>query len=319
MSSRRITVLVVVALIAVGAFVWRLSAPRADTLMADAPARDEIAMLSGGPYRCAPVRPGAWSPLPGLEYSGRLGITLPAAVGGAIVLVVGDALPLDVKVEAADGLPVRMRREAVAPANAPPDYWLEAGTPRDAPPEVQEITFLANHERSRLLSVRLGRRAPRVLARLRGFRDDVHATVCAAPISRDVAFRATESAVVILPDQDAHFGTGWSDVMPRSGAGPVRWMARHAALLIPFARRGQMRVTLHADRPRETGDGEVSLRINDLFDASALPLRAGAQRYEWTLPASAWLIGTNEVLLHVTGEGADHLLAFMRLELSLVQ
>jgi hypothetical protein len=61
----------------------------------------------------------------------------------------------------------------------------------------------------------------------------------------------------------------------------------------------------------------VSIRVNDMFDAPALPLRPGTQEYEWTVPTPAWVTGTNEVLLRVSGAGVERLLAVARLELSL--
>jgi hypothetical protein len=271
-----------------------------------------------GRLRCAPVTDEAWSPLPGLEYTGRLGIVLPAGADGAMLLIVGDDLPLNIDVSGADGTYVRMRREFLpSVAAAPPDYWLEGGSPRDAPSEVQQITLAATPDRDRLISARLGRRAPRVLARLRGYAGDARATVCAAPTGADAAFRDAAAAFVLVPDLTAYFATGWSGVNVVSGAGAVRWMGRAGALLIPFARRGDVRVTLYAHRGSDAGDGEVSLRINDLFDAPALPLRAGNLRYEWSVSAPAWAAGTNEVLLRVSGAGVDRLLGLVRLELSL--
>jgi hypothetical protein len=94
-------------------------------------------------------------------------------------------------------------------------------------------------------------------------------------------------------------------------------MGRDAALLIPFARRGDLHLTLRAHRAPEAGEGTVSLRINDTFDSPALPLRPGTQEYEWRVPMPAWVTGTNEVLLRVSGAGVERLLAVARLELSL--
>lgn len=268
--------------------------------------------------RCAPIRASAWSALPGLEYTGRLGIVLPRSSEGSMVLVIGDTLPLDVDVTSGDGAPVTVRRTAITSiASAPPDYWIEGRSPLDAPGAIQELTLVASAERDRLLGVGLGRRAPRVLARMRNYPDSERGTICAAPIGVDQVLTDPDMPFTLFPDVARHFGTGWGDVLLERDVGPVRWMGRDGALLVRLGRRGSVRVTLRAYRPAGRGDGEVALRINDTFDVEAVPLRGGIQSYEWTVPEAAWVLGTNEILVHVTGEGDQNLLAFARLELVL--
>jgi hypothetical protein len=268
--------------------------------------------------RCASVTGKAWSPLPGLEYTGRLGIVLPAAARGALLLIVGDHIPLDVEVSAVDGTPVRMSREEFhSIAATPPDYWIESGSPLDAPSHVQQLTLFAQADADRVLGARLGRRAPRVLARLRDYPNSASAMVCASPVGTEAAFREGAAVFIARPDARQHFGTGWSDVLVAPGVGPVRWMRRDAALLVSFAERADVRVTLRAHRRHDAGDGQLSIRVNDLFDGRAHTLMAGTHDYRWSVPASAWVSGTNEVLLRVSGAGVDRLLAVARLELTL--
>ncbi len=218
---------------------------------------------------CATVRADAWSALPGLEFTGRLGVALPAAVNGSMVLVVGDTIPLRADVEPLDDLNLRIRHDRIlAHAELPPDFWLEGGTPRDAPPHVEQLTIAASPDRTRVISIRLGRRAPRVLARLRSYADGTHANVCAAPLGPDDAF-AQEPRLVLLPDMPEFFGIGWTDVLLLSGAGRVRWMDDQAAILVPSARRGRVRVELQAAPVEDLGaTATVSLRVNDTTDTT---------------------------------------------------
>src|SRR5262245_2042995 len=77
---------------------------------------------------CAVVRTDRWSPLPGVEYTGRLEVDLPAAPDASLVLFVSDPLRLDLEALSGAGLPMSFRRERVrvGPGLAvPPDLWLE--------------------------------------------------------------------------------------------------------------------------------------------------------------------------------------------------
>src|SRR5688500_6671198 len=59
---------------------------------------------------CAGVRSIVWHPLSGVEYTGRLRIALPPRFGGAIVLFIGDSVPLDVEAETDGGAPIVIAR-----------------------------------------------------------------------------------------------------------------------------------------------------------------------------------------------------------------
>ena len=118
---------------------------------------------------CAGVRSTVWHPLSGIDYTGRLLVTLPAQFGGAVVMYVGDVMPLAVEAmnEYGDPLPINAQRLTVgAGVLLPPDYWLEDGSPDKAPREIIRMQIDASGEHTRRVTVWLGRRAPRVLARL---------------------------------------------------------------------------------------------------------------------------------------------------------
>jgi hypothetical protein len=265
--------------------------------------------LFTGNFHCAKVGSAAWSPLPGVEYTGRLAIQLPAATLGRMLLVIGDDVPLDVVVESPDGEAARVNREFLevgrGASGPPPDYWLENGTPWDAPPEVQQLTLHAFPNGERNLSVRLGRRAPRVLARLSGYADAIKADVCAADLGVPDAFAPTHQSVTIEPSLSEYFGTGWSGVETDAEQGIyVRSMDEHAAILIPSATRSAMHVRLRArrgDAVRDDTAPSLVLRVNNIYELPSQPLRTGTADYDWDVPERVWVRGTNELLFSVTG------------------
>jgi hypothetical protein len=246
---------------------------------------------------CATVGSRAWSPLPGLAYTGVLGVNLPAGPG-SLAIVIGDSIPLDLVAETRDGSAVLMRVErlqAGAGTQAPTAYWLEHGNPWAAPRAVVRATIDAFPREERAFTIRLGRRAPRVLARLFGTAADTRARVCAHPAGGAPAF-ADRGALSIPATAAEYFGTGWYGVQPVAGE-MARWMGEHGAMLIPFERRGEVTVRVHT-----TGDGdpeipvELTLMVNDTFHAQPVTLRRSATTYEWTIPQRAWVVGTNELL-----------------------
>jgi hypothetical protein len=276
---------------------------------------------------CAIVDATAWSPLPGLAFTGALAVHLPAGAG-ALVLIVGDRIRLDVSAETSSGSPVLMHVEqlqAGAGTQAPPAYWIEHGDPWAAPRAVLRATVDASPRYGRYFRLRLGRRAPRVLARLFDMPHRSRAQVCAAEPGGRAAFGAASTTAIGGGDDD-YFGTGWY------GAGQVdgqlmRWMSPTGAMLVPFERRGDVTVALDALLPVEAlarGSGSVlRLTVNDAFHAAEVAMRAGRQRYEWTIPARAWVTGTNELLFSVSpatrrvADGRDIGFALHRLELTL--
>jgi hypothetical protein len=257
-----------------------------------------------GRMGCAPIRTDRWSQLPGVEYTGRLGIVLPPSSGGRLVLFVGDSLPLELDLESVDGPPPVVEREQfrAGPApGVPADFWLEHGTPWDAPQSITRLTIDAHAARPRLLSLRLGRRAPRVLARLQHYGDSERARICAAPIGAEALFTRHAQAAIFAMEA-APFGRGWTAPAHAAGAPSVRWTSTAGVILIESARRGPVNVRLRA-HAGTGGDraSRVSLRVNDFYDAGERMLGREAETYEWSIPATAWVIGTNELLLSVLG------------------
>ena len=145
-----------------------------------------------GTLQCATVRADRWSQLPGLEYTGRLGLQVPPQIGAEMQLIVGDALPLQLEVATADGRDVPVTTEALMAGpgseTPPADYWLDGGLPENGPRVIRRVHVPAYPARTELLSVRLGRRAPRVLARLIGYDGTARGRVCAAPGARTMLF-----------------------------------------------------------------------------------------------------------------------------------
>ena len=245
--------------------------------------------LTRDAHGCASVRSSVWHPLSGVDYTGRLRITLPARFGGAIALFIGDTIPLDVEATTDEGNPVGVSLERLPSGpglHVPPDYWLDDGSPWNAPREISRVTIDARGDRERALTLSLGRRAPRVLARLIGYPDSVRVPVCADPL------RAGE----------LYFATGWYGPERDGTEGPVRRMREHGAVLVPSAdgrtARVRARIAPSADDTRlET---RLTLRVNDVYEADAVVLRAGFADYEWVVPDSAWVSGTNELLFRVS-------------------
>lgn len=281
---------------------------------------------------CARIRTDAWSPLPGVEYTGVLSVDLPPAEGGTMSLIIADALPLDLEAQTAAGVPLPLPHERVRRGpgvGLPPDLWLETNNPFSVPHNVVKATLRASAEAAHAITLRLGRRAPRVLARLDGYADDVRAEVCARVLGVD---RHVDHGVEldIAADQAGYFGTGWfAEEADPGGETIVRWMGEYGAVLVPSAGDGGLLLRVRAAPPAAAGGDAaplLSLRVNDVFDASTTPMRPGRSDYEWSIPAAAWVAGTNELLFSVSrtvrvprATGGDRVLglALERLTLSL--
>lgn len=278
---------------------------------------------------CVRIREDSWSPLPGVEYTGRLGVEMPPGVDGALTFIIGDAFPLDIVAEALDHTPVRLRREmlrAGPDTRTPADFWLGDGNPWSAPGSVLRVTLDALPARPRLVGMRLGRRAPRVLARARGFASDVRPRVCAAPLGVDAGFATdADQTQIVLPQMPEYFATGWSgaEVASSNGQsrGVVRWMGERGVILVPSERRGLVRVVLRASVPERTAEQppQLKLTVNDTVHLSSIPVTRERGRYEWTIPAHAWVAGVNELLFALSPASSNgRALAFERLELALL-
>lgn len=268
--------------------------------------------------RCAGVREDRWSPLPGVEYTGRLGLQMAPSLVGKLVLVIGDRIALDIEAAELDDMPVALHREVLRAgpvSGVPVELWSSDGDPTRAPQAVIRLTIAALPVRERLVSLRLGRRAPRVLARLVNYEKDARVRVCAAPLGVDDAFD-TAGALVITPDTPEYFGTGWYGREFASPAlGSVRWMKSHGAILVPSARRGAVEVVMtgapnaaggvatEAGSPPRTADADAAtmiLSVNDVFAGDPVALRSGPSTYRWRVPETAWLAATNELTFTVS-------------------
>lgn len=248
-------------------------------------------------FRCSGVRTDRWSQLPGLEYTGRLGLEIPAWLGGELQLVVGDDLPLPLRAATPEGNPVTVRLDALLSgpgAAAPPaDYWIDRGTPEDGSRWLRRAHVAADPFRTRLLSLHLGRRAPRVIARLVGYVGDPRGRICAAPVG-PLRLRAGDTETVSLDDEDA-FGVGWYGLEGR-GTDAFRWADVDAVVLLRSAVKTDVEVSLGA-APAATGPGSdstIALRVNGI-EVGAYAMSAGAREYRWKVPAGVWLAGTNEL------------------------
>jgi hypothetical protein len=267
------------------------------------PPRGDPAPLPIQVLGCARVGSDAWSPLPGVEYTGALLIDLPASSRATLSLIVGDSMSLDVEAASATGhYPYRRERLRRGPGvGVPPDLWLEGGDPWDLPRELTRITFDAPPDRPQSIELSLGRRAPRVLARLDGYDASVRTRVCAA--TRLVDRALTDAPFNLVPAESKYFATGWYAEEPRGDGVDRRWMREHGAILIPSSRDEAVIVTLRASPPATPQGREeplLSLRVNDLYDALTVPMSPGVRDYEWTIPAAAWVSGINELLFSVS-------------------
>ena len=239
---------------------------------------------------CAGVRSTVWHPLSGVEYTGRLRVTLPAQLGGALVMYVGDSVPLQIEASTPTGEPVSTSQERLIGGpgiSIPPDFWLEDGSPDRAPQQLTRVQIDASGDRDRTVVLSLGRRAPRVLARLVGYAAGVRVPVCAEPI------RAGE----------IYFATGWFGEEHDPAAGAIRWMRDYGALVVSSTHDGAARVRVRlapAIASSTEADTRLSVRVNDVLDLAPTVVRSGFQEYEWSVPDTAWVAGSNELFFRVS-------------------
>ena len=97
-----------------------------------------------GTLQCAAVRCGSMEPVPGLEYTGRLGLQVPPQIGAEMQLIVGDTLPLQLEVATADGRDVPVTTDALMAGpgseTPPADYWLDGSLPENGPRVISACT-----------------------------------------------------------------------------------------------------------------------------------------------------------------------------------
>jgi hypothetical protein len=237
---------------------------------------------------CAGVRSDVWHPLSGVDYTGRLRVGLPARAGGQLVMFVGDSIPLDIDAQTVDGHAVSMHLERLPSGpglHVPPDFWLDDNAPWSAPPEITRVTIDANPIRALDFTIALGRRAPRVVARLIGYSAVARAPVCADRVK----------------EGERYFATGWYGE-EQDDAGAVRWMREYGAVLISSVDGRAVRVRLRAAPAVASFDAEttLSLRVNDFVDLAPVTMQRGFADYEWSVPDAAWVPGTNELFFRVS-------------------
>jgi hypothetical protein len=252
-------------------------------------------------FTCVNVRGDRWNLLPGVEFTGRISIQVPAGRNSAVTLVLGDSLPLTIEAETATGTPLPMTTAAVPPPEAPVDFWIEYGSPWLAPRYILKVTLDARDDRAQAVIVNLGRRAPRVLARLTGYPDEVRGRICAAQVDAAPAF-AAGNVLQIAPADAAYFASGWHGLETQPPSGRVRWMSDYGVMLVPSSRDGAIRVHLQA-MPAAAGEDDVTmvmLKVNDVFASAPVVMAAGTAAYEWMVPAIAWVAGTNELMFSVS-------------------
>lgn len=249
-----------------------------------------------GRLRCLPVaRP--WRELPGLEYTGRLGLHVPRGTGTLDVMVLGPP-PLDVRLVGPDGRTVgRPSPVAMSLTALPPVLWPGDGGLPDPAMVGTRIEWPARGDVEQSANLALGQRAPLVAVRFTEPADSVGvATVCAAPFPRDAG--AVEAGVAL--DDDAYFAGGWHDA-ERAGDMPFRWAARRAVTLLPSASGGVVVVTLTARpaAPAQPGPVRLTMTLNG-WTAGGRDLDAADREYRWPVPDGVWVAGTNELRLEVS-------------------
>jgi hypothetical protein len=245
--------------------------------------------LSRDAAGCAGVNPEVWHPLSGIDYTGRLHVTLPARFGGAIAFYVGDALPLDIEALDDHGEPIAIHQERLVAGPGvlvPPDFWLEDGSPTDAPHHISRLTIDAAGGGPRAFTLSLGRRAPRVLARLVNYPAGARAAVCAEPVGVD----------------EIYFATGWYGQESEPTEGPVRWMRQQGALLVQSTegRAARVHVRLAPATFNDLETTELRVRVNDMHDLPPVALAARFAEYDLAVPDRAWAVGANELLFSVS-------------------
>ena len=253
-------------------------------------------------YRCATIRGDRWSQLPGVDYTGRLGVLVPPGLGD-LELVVGDDLPLRLRGATADGRDVPLEVEPLmrgpGGGTPPPDFWLEIGVPGNVPREVARVRLPGHPTRGSLFSLHLGRRAPRVIARLTGGSPSARAQICAAPVGPVLA---EDEASIALSGED-RLGTGWYG-FERDGDGGHRWTGADAVLLVRAPRREAVTIEIdaepavavepsRADAAGRSGT-DIALHVNGV-PLGAHPMTTGLATYAWPVPAGIWMADTNEI------------------------
>jgi hypothetical protein len=250
-----------------------------------------------GVLQCAVIRADRWSQLPGLEYTGRLGIRVPPGIGGELDVIVGDPLELPVRAESPDGSELAPRQETLSsgPGVSPPpaDFWIDDGAPSAGPRWIHRVRFAADPLVPSLVSLELGRRAPRAIARVIGYGDAARGRICAAPLGT-MHLRTPGKEALNLRDE-ALFGAGWFGLEGGENSG-YRWAGPDAVMLVRAPERADVEVTLESGVAAETGPSgatTIALRVNGVDVGTRVT--SVEPRYTWQVPAGVWVAGTNEL------------------------
>ncbi len=245
---------------------------------------------------CLPVA-SPWRELPGLEFTGWLGLHVPAGEGRLEVAIVG-APPLAPRVTLDDGR--RIGQVTAVPmtlTDLPPVLWPGDGRQPDASLHAFRVALPADGDAAYAASLALGRRAPLVAVRYvsSARRTDV-ATVCAAPLPGDAP-----GADGLDIGDDTFFAGGWHAV-ERDGAAVWRWSTGDAVMLVPAGTGGPVTLELTArsatDHP--TDPIQLALSVNGWSAGPPRPLATTARGFQWAIPAGVWVAGTNEVVVATT-------------------
>lgn len=253
-----------------------------------------------GRLRCVPLA-APWRELPGLEYTGRLGVHVPAGTGALEIVVVGPP-PVTPRLWRLDGRPIGEHGDLPMTLPAlPPVLWPSDGQLPDARLGAVRLRLSARTDLAQAAAVTLGQRAPLVAARFTAPADhpDV-ATVCAAPLPRQPADIAAQVPVV----DDAYFGSGWH-LAERDAAGPFRWTDHRAVTLLPSADGRSVGLVVTA---RAAAGGARAAAFVNGWPAGAREVTGAFAEYRWEVPAGVWVEGTNELALEIapTVRPADH-------------
>ena len=206
-----------------------------------------------GQLHCAVVRADRWSLLPGIEYTGRLGVEILAALGGALTLIVGDDERPTLTIASADGEERRVTQEPLLTAPSvdtpPPDYWFDGGDPARAPGHVIRAECRRIRPRQRCSTSLWGAGAARARPAhaLRRRRARTHLCRPAGGTRIMVgARRAARGRSCRCPRPRCWCRDGMVCEGPAAGTA-YRWTDRSAIVLVPSARRVPVRVAVDAE------------------------------------------------------------------------
>ena len=263
-----------------------------------APVRFALATVAGR-FGCTDVS-ARWSELAGLDYTGRLGVHLPAGRGRLEVVVAG-LPPLVVRASTADGRSVGRLTSGpgISLSDLPPVLWPGDGRLPDAAQLAARFELDAHEGAASDASLVLGARAPLVAARV--VDGNGSATICAAPLPRlDPFDEAGSDTASLALDDDAFFAGGWHEA-EGIGVAAFRWTTGRALTLVPSTGAHAITLALDARPAARNSDGAVLLRL--AINGTAMPEQAmtdAPQTYTWTIPARLWVDGTNEMALDVS-------------------